>query len=70
MKLTCEHCNKDMGEVRDAKLRNGMVVYCQQCNDLINRMIANGKSDVYQMKKRAFSDEKNDMPEFFKGLFR
>lgn len=55
MKLTCDHCKKDMGEVRDGKLRNGMVVYCKQCNDLIKRM---------------FSNKGNDMPDFFKGLFR
>lgn len=56
MKLTCEHCQKDMGVIRDGKLRNGMVVYCKQCNDLIKRMMTAGKNV--------------DMPDFLKGLFR
>lgn len=52
MKLTCDHCKKDMGEVRDGRMRNGMVVYCKQCNALIKRMF--GKNDMPDFLKGLF----------------
>lgn len=32
-KLTCKGCGKYMGVLRDALIRNGMVVYCKPCDD-------------------------------------
>jgi phage FluMu protein Com len=37
LNLHCDKCGKYMGEVRDAKLRTGMVVYCAPCNELLRK---------------------------------
>ena len=42
-KIHCKHCNKFMGELRDASIRNGMVVYCKECDSAIQLQLV-GKS--------------------------
>lgn len=37
MKLHCEKCGKFMADVRDASIRNGMIVLCGPCWRLIIR---------------------------------
>lgn len=32
MKINCEKCKKDLGEIRDGSLRKGMVYLCKECN--------------------------------------
>lgn len=34
--LYCQSCGKHLATLRDAKVRNGMVVYCGQCNDRLH----------------------------------
>lgn len=37
--LHCANCHKDMGVLRDARVRNGMVVYCAECNTSIQLLL-------------------------------
>ena len=30
-KISCKGCNKPMGEIRDAKLRKGIIYLCNSC---------------------------------------
>lgn len=59
--LTCAHCNKDMGILRDAKVRKGMVIYCRECNELIRQVLRLGKRPTANSP---------DVPDFLKGLFK
>lgn len=58
--LKCK-CGKHMGILRDAKIRNGMVVYCAECNAEMWRKLA--RADCYIPCDA-------DMPDFLKGIFR
>ena len=60
MEIKCEHCNKPMGEIRDASLRKGMVVYCHYCDKKIQSV----------MKLMAPKEVSHDIPDFLMGLFR
>ncbi len=35
--LFCARCGKHMATLRDAKVRNGMVVYCRECDPRLHR---------------------------------
>lgn len=59
--LTCAHCHKDMGILRDARVRKGMVVYCRECDEVMRQ--------VLRLAKRPATPSP-DVPDFFKGLFR
>lgn len=48
MKVTCAGCGKHMGEIRDATLRKGMVVYCDRCAD---KLKADTRGDVPEFLK-------------------
>lgn len=52
--LTCAGCDKHMATLRDAKVRNGMVVYCSECNRKLHILSA-----------RAVD---NTIPDFLSGL--
>lgn len=58
-KLTCKCCGKDMGEIRDARLRLGMVVYCATCDAVIERLLNRKEQEA----------EYGGMPDFMRGLF-
>ena len=55
--LNCAGCKKNMATLRDAKVRNGMIVYCEHCNDKMKHML-----------KLAVPAGKY-MPDFMRGLF-
>lgn len=55
--LFCANCKKDMGILRDARIRTGMVVYCGECNQKIERLFSLVKQTT-------------EPPDFLKGLFR
>ena len=59
--IECKCCGKHMGTLRDAKIRNGMVVYCQECDERAQRML--------RMAARAGAGQKYDVPDFMRGLF-
>lgn len=59
--LTCAHCHKDMGILRDARVRKGMVVYCRECDELMQQ--------VLRLAKRP-PDYSPDLPDCLKGLFK
>jgi len=59
--LHCEHCDKYMATLRDAKVRAGMAVYCKPCNDII-------KSMLNQNRNRNKSHS-SGMPDFLKDIF-
>lgn len=58
--IECAGCRKYMGTLRDAKVRNGMVVYCQECDARNKRLL---------FLAQATADPKNGMPDFMRGLF-
>lgn len=60
-KLNCAKCNKDMGVLRDARIRTGMVVYCRECDALVQQAFM-------QLAKNL--EGRTEMPDFLKGLFR
>lgn len=53
--LNCERCGKHMAELRDAKVRNGMVVYCKECNFMVNAVLKKIRKDA-------------EIPDFLKGF--
>lgn len=55
--LFCANCKKDMGILRDARIRIGMVMYCRECNQKIERLFSIGK-------------QATEPPDFLKGLFK
>lgn len=55
--LFCANCKKDTGLLRDARIRTGMVVYCKECDEKIQRLLSPGK-------------QTSEPPDFLKGLFR
>ena len=59
--LACNGCGKNMGVIRDASLRKGMVVYCAECNP--------DKPASFK-QPRANSAYEPGMPDFLKDLFR
>lgn len=59
--LTCAHCHKDMGILRDAKVRNGMMVYRRECHEVIQQVLRLGKRQAANSP---------DVPDFLKGLFK
>jgi hypothetical protein len=59
--LKCGGCGKHMATLRDAKVRNGMVVYCQQC-DTINKRL--------QALAGCSASSKASVPDFMRGLFK
>lgn len=59
--LTCAHCRKPMGEIRDATLRVGLAVLCAPCAE-----------ELLPVKETASSSEGpgiGDIPDFLKSLF-
>lgn len=56
-KIHCNKCNALMGELRDARVRNDLVVYCGACNE-----------NLKNIQKAAYA--KNDIPDFLKGMLR
>lgn len=56
--LFCKQCDKNMGILRDAKIRDGMCVYCKECDGKIQSLMA------------IYKNRTHDVPEFFKGMFR
>jgi len=66
--LRCAGCNKYCGEVRDAKLRNGLVVYCKECDDAnkLTLQLLRASKD----KSSPYSDDTmNVMDALFGGAF-
>ena len=55
--LYCATCGKHMATVRDARIRDGMVVYCRDC-DVRNKLLASGRDGASR-----------DVPDFMRGLF-
>lgn len=53
-KISCNECNKNLGEIRDALLAKGIVYLCSEC----------GKD------KHEYIDYENAPFEFLKGKFR
>jgi len=47
-----------MATVRDAKIRDGMVVYCKVCDVRNKRLLASGRDGASR-----------DVPDFMRGLF-
>lgn len=58
--LVCNGCGKDMGTLRDAKIRNGMVVYCSLCDEQIQLMKA---------QHSPHNNSKHDIPDFMRSIF-
>ncbi len=58
--IECAGCRKHMGTLRDAKVRNGMVVYCQECDTRNKRLL---------LLAQATATHKDGMPDFMRGLF-
>jgi hypothetical protein len=46
--LFCAGCTKDMGTIRDASLRKGLVVYCEGCNKMLQSVTDQPISDLYK----------------------
>ncbi len=59
--LYCARCNKNMAELRDAKIRNGIVVYCKLCAVVI---------EVALIESDRKSWAHSDIPDFFKEFLR
>jgi hypothetical protein len=55
--LECAGCNKHMGDLRDASVRQGMVVYCCECDAMMQTFIARTVA------------RKNDVPDFMRTFF-
>ena len=55
--LNCAGCEKHMATLRDAKVRNGIVVYCERCDKKMQHLL---KLSVPAGKY---------MPDFMRGLF-
>ena len=54
--ISCKRCGKHMGVLRDARTRKGMVVYCAECDDILNASLSGRPSPA-------------DMPEFMRDIF-
>lgn len=63
MKIHCDECMKYLGEIRDAKLRNGIVYQCAECAKQARQ------ASAYLRMQKA-SRKGDDMPDFLRGLFR
>lgn len=59
--LHCAGCGKPMATLRDARVRNGMVVYCAECNAAMQRLVR---------MATAASDPMRGAPDFMRDLFR
>ena len=57
--LNCTLCRKDMGVIRDGKVRGNMVVYCAPCNAEMRRVLNDS-----QRGERA-----SDLPDILHRLF-
>lgn len=53
-KITCNNCQKYLGEIRDARLLKSIVYLCASCNDSITR-----KNDFSDLFKGFGSEIKN-----------
>jgi hypothetical protein len=51
--LDCRRCEKPMATLRDAKVRRGIVVYCEECDREIQALL---------------SPKITDIPEFLRGF--
>ena len=56
--LYCAGCGKHMATVRDARIRDGMVVYCRDCDGRNKRLLYG-----------AMASTSRDVPDFMRGLF-
>ena len=61
-RIFCKGCGKYLGEIRDAKLRKGMVYLCQNCE---TKRIA---SDMARIKMRVRDPNREFMDIFGKTL--
>ena len=62
--IECKCCGKHMGTLRDAKIRKGMVVYCQECDERTQRMLR-----IAAMTGSVGEGKKYDVPDFMRGFF-
>lgn len=58
--LTCCICHKHMALLRDARVRTGIVVYCQPCNKTMRDTL---------LAAAASRRNQAEMPDFLKGFF-
>jgi len=56
--LNCQLCKRHMATLRDANVRNGMVVYCKECDYKVKSLLS--KHDK----------PKAEMPDFFSRIFK
>ena len=70
--INCSNCKKDMGEIRDARLRKGIVYLCDGCHsfmqDCVKRLAAKTDKDHYGQGAGDFGDVFGDVfGDIFKG---
>lgn len=59
LKLNCTLCKKDMGVIRDGKVRENMIVYCAVCDASMRRELEDARR----------GGRAGDVPEFLRGIF-
>ena len=67
IKLYCSRCGKFMAEVRDASIRNGMVVYCADCDKPQTYFTSKLQDDIRNVRGRNTSYDATD---FLQGIFK
>ena len=59
MKISCEGCGLDLGEIREGSLRKNIVFLCKNCNT---------KRVALELQKK--NERKPDIMEMFDGIFK
>jgi protein-arginine kinase activator protein McsA len=58
MDIQCYECNKNMGTIRDAKLRKGWVMLCKECRESPNY---NQDNTIRASSQEDFNNQMSDM---------